>query len=104
MGERRRAAPGHWVIETPLRKRAGQLIVWHWYEVNGESTVSGSLVKLRKLRDTLLGRFSGAAMVAIVAVDDGDGSGPEALEGFLGSNLDSLRKCLYGEEGDCAVP
>ena len=104
VGERHRTAPGHWVIATPLRKRAGQLTVWHWYEVSGESTVSGSLVKLRKLRDTLLGRFQGAAMVAIVAVDDGDGSGPETLEGFLGSNLDNLRHCLYGEEGDCAAP
>ena len=104
VGERHRTAQDHWVIATPLRKRAGQLTVWHWYEVNGESTVSGSLVKLRKLRDTLLGRFRGAAMVAIVAADDGDGSGPVALESFVASNLDSLRKCLYGEEGDCAAP
>ncbi len=106
IGERRRTAQGHTVIATPLRRRAGQLLVWHWYEVNGKSTVSGSMVKLRKLRDTLLGRFDGGAMVAVVAEDDGDGTASATLEAFMDSNLDSLRACLYGqaERGRCDAP
>lgn len=40
------------------------------------------------------------------AEDNGDGSGDAALEDFLGSNLDSLRKCLYGQTqgATCAAP
>lgn len=96
IGVRRSVMEGaHQVIETPVRRRATELIIWHWYELSSGSTVSGTRAKLLKLRDTLLGRFGGSAMIAVVAqIDYGESQTHELLEEFLEKHLGSIRACL----------
>lgn len=92
---------GHRVIETPLRRRSQELGVWHWYEIDGKATVSGSSVKLRMLRDTLLGTFRGSALVAIVAADESaPGAAAEIMTAFAKPYLKPLRACLYDGRAD----
>lgn len=96
------------VLETPLRRRANRLLVWNWFEVNGAPSVSGIVVKLRKLRDTLLGKHSGSALVAIAALErDTLDDARELLEDFVVTHWDALRECLYDDGGSgapCAQP
>ncbi|MBT8144921.1 MAG: exosortase A, partial [Gammaproteobacteria bacterium] len=103
IGVRVQVAPGHRVIATPVRRGREELIVWHWYEVNAGNTVSGTRAKLVKLRDTLLGRFRGAAMVALVAsVDSTPEQTEAALQAFADSHLARLRSCLHDQSAtDC---
>lgn len=92
-------ANGTKVLETPLRRRGQRLLVWNWYEINGVPTVSDVAGKLRKLRDTLLGKHSGSAMVAVVAHERTTFEDARLLlDDFLATHWDTLRLCLYGAD------
>lgn len=84
------------VLESPLRHRTDRLVLWHWYEVNGAPFTSDVAVKLRKLRDTLAGRFSGSALVAIGTLEGTTMPATRALlEDFMIEHYDLLRRCFY---------
>ena len=53
------------LIETELRGRSGRLLVWHWYRVDGQYTVSQYWAKLLQAKSMLSGRGDDGAVVII---------------------------------------
>ena len=63
---------GRTVIEAEIRSPGDRLLVWYWYRVGGEETVSRYRAKWLEAKARLLGRGDASALVALVARADPD--------------------------------
>ena len=83
------------VIETTLRSHSRQLLVWHWYWVDGQFTVNPFWAKLLQAKAQLLGRGDDGAVIIVSTVVNG--SAPQAaaqLKGFTSTAVPTLKRLL----------
>jgi EpsI family protein len=70
-------------IETKLRDRSTQLLVWHWFWVDGQYTVNPYWAKLLQAKSKLLGRGDDGAVVIVYTEIGTDGMDGKAAAGRL---------------------
>jgi EpsI family protein len=72
------------VNTTTINSRAGSLLLWSWYCVNGEFTANGYREKIQEARVRLQGRRQGSALI-VLATDSGSDEAQAAavLQDFL---------------------
>jgi EpsI family protein len=78
-----------------LRQHNGQqLLVWHWYWINGRVTGSEYLANSYIARSRLMGRGDDSAAVVIYAVQDKPGAAERALDAFVRDMWPSIDRAL----------
>jgi exosortase A len=71
--------------------RRGNMLVWHWYWVDGQWTTSPYVAKALLARSNLLGRGDDSAVVVVYTPTDGVGDGAQrTLEAFVTDMLPSI--------------
>lgn len=83
------------VIETTLRGRARDLLVWHWYWVDGQYTVNPYWVKLLQAKSRLFGRGDdGAIVVVYTEMDTTRTAAASRLRDFVHATLPAISRNL----------
>ena len=82
-------------IETKLRGRSTNLLVWRWYWVDGQYIVNPYWGKLLQAKSRLLGRGDDAAIVIVYApYDERPQDAEQALRDFVGTMLPAITRSL----------
>ena len=95
---RRELVSGEWrvaAVETRLRSRSTQLLVWRWYWVDGEYTVNQHWAKLLQAKSTLFGRGDDGAVVMVYApYADDPQAAARKLQDFVSIMLPAITRSL----------
>jgi exosortase A len=82
-------------VEAQLRGRASGLLVWRWYWVDGQYTVSPFWGKLLQAKSKLLAHTDAAAVVIVYTALDADRDAAAArLKDFVGAMLPEINDSL----------
>jgi EpsI family protein len=83
------------IVESRLRGRTADLLVWRWYWVDGQYTVNPYWAKLLQARSQLLGRGDDAAVVIVYTESDvADTKGRQTLKSFVDDLLPGITQTL----------
>ena len=83
------------VRESTLHSAGGDLLVWHWYWIDGRATTSDTMGKLLQIKQRVLGGSDDGAVVMLFAplVERPDGT-RAVMRAFLADNLGALDATL----------
>lgn len=82
-------------IETKLRSSLTQLLVWHWYWIDGQYTANPYWAKMLQAKSQLLGRGDNAAVI-VIATESNQYAGEAAdrLQDFIKVMLPAIARGL----------
>jgi exosortase A len=81
-------------IEAQLRG-SSQLLVWRWYQVDGQITASAHLAKLLQAKSRLLGRGDdGAVIIVYTEADQNPQAAAERLQNFVSAMLPGINRSV----------
>lgn len=83
------------LIETKLQSRSMQLLVWHWYWVDGRYVLNPHWAKFLQMKSTLSGRGDdGAVIIVYTELDIGGKRATGRLQAFVDSMLPAVTESL----------
>ncbi|MFT3759472.1 exosortase A [Thauera sp.] len=91
------AANGSRLVESLVSSPQGNLLVWHFYRLDGLNLYRDSEVKLRLAMEHLLGREDASAAIVLTTPAGGDADhARQRLEAFFEAHLSAIEQALDG--------
>jgi EpsI family protein len=78
-------------LVNPVSRR----LIWYWYDVNGQSSVSSLGVKILEGKNFVLGRSRVSSLLAVsVRIDESEDNAQRVLNRFLDMAIPSIERCI----------